>query len=695
MRVILAEKPSVAQSIAAVLGANQKKNGYLQGENDLVSWCVGHLVELASPEFYDARYAKWRLEDLPILPDEWVSAVIERTKKQFVVLKNLLNRADVDEVVCATDAGREGEFIFRLTYEKAGCIKPVKRLWISSLEENAIRAGFQALKPSADYDALYRAALCRAQADWLVGINGTRLYSLLYGRKLNIGRVMTPTLALIVQREKEIAAFQIEPFYTVQLSCGFLAQSERMKTEEEAERIRAVCHCKAATVKHIERRQRKEKPPKLYDLTTLQRDANRIYGFTAQQTLDYAQALYEKRLATYPRTDSQFLTHDLLDRLPALVECVAQVLPFANGLPLVIHAEQVINDDRVSDHHAIIPTQNVMLEAWAQLPAGERSILTLLVVRLLAAVGEQCELDEMTVTLDCEGYPFTARGSTVRQMGYKMFEETFRGSLGNRVQKKQESPIPPLEEGQTVGTVAATICKGQTTPPRRYTEDTLLAAMETAGAEEMPEDAQHKGLGTPATRAGILEKLVSVGFVVRKGEQKTKTLHPTEKAMTLIAIMPENLRSPMMTAQWEQRLKRIEQGQEDAAVFMKDITQSVTEGVRNAQPVPDAQKLFPSEKTPVGICPCCGAEVMETAKGFFCESRICRFGIWKNNRFFTQIGQSVNKGVIEMLLRDGTAKLRGLHSRKNGRKYDAMLKMMCSEQGIPRFQLEFEHEKEK
>lgn len=693
MRVILAEKPSVAQSIAAVLGADQKKNGYLQGENDIVSWCIGHLIELAPPEIYDARYAKWRREDLPIVPSVWESVVSDGTKKQFAVLKDLLNRTDVDEVVCATDAGREGELIFRMVYEKTGCTKPVKRLWISSLEESTIRAGFQALKPGSAYDALYRAALCRAQADWLVGINGTRLYSRLYGTKLNVGRVMTPTLAMVAQREKEIAAFQVERFYTVQLSCGFPAQSGRIKTRDEAERIRASCHCKKAAVKQIERRQKKEKPPKLYDLTALQRDANRIYGYTAQQTLDYAQTLYEKKLATYPRTDSRFLTHDLRDRLPALIECVAQVLPFASGLPLAVHTQQVIRDEKVSDHHAIIPTQNMTREALAQLPMGERSILTLLAVRLLAATGESCETDEVTVTLDCEGHDFTAKGSTVRQMGYRVFEETFRGSLGSRERKEQEYPIPPLEIGQTVGPVVATIREGQTTPPKRYTEDTLLAAMETAGAKDAPEDAERKGLGTPATRAGTLEKLVDVGFVVRKGEQKAKSLYPTEKAAALIAVLPEKLCSPMMTAQWEQRLKRIEHGQEEAAGFMDDIVRMVTELVQSAQPVPDAQKLFPSDRPSVGTCPCCGAAVTETAKGFFCESRICRFGIWKDNRFFAQIGQSVNKSVVEALIRDGAAKLKGLRSKKTGRRYDATLKMMCGEQGMPRFQLEFEREK--
>ena len=604
--LIIAEKPSVALAIAAVVGAANRKNGYLEGNGYLVSWCVGHLVSLAQPENYDLRLARWRRADLPILPDPWQYVPNEKTKKQLELLNALMNRPDIETVVCATDAGREGELIFRLVYDYCHCSKPVKRLWTSSLEEGAIREGMAHLKDAAEYDLLSEAALCRAKADWLVGINLTRLYTLLYGPTLSIGRVMTPTLAMVVQREKEIAAFQVERFYTVQLSCGFPAQSGRIKTREEAERIRASCHCKKAAVKQIERRQKKEKPPKLYDLTALQRDANRIYGYTAQQTLDYAQTLYEKKLATYPRTDSRFLTHDLRDRLPALIECVAQVLPFASGLPLAVHTQQIIRDEKVSDHHAIIPTQNMTREVLAQLPMGERSILTLLAVRLLAATGEPCETDEVTVTLDCEGHDFTAKGSTVRQMGYRMFEETFRGSLGSRERKEQEYPIPPLEIGQMVGPVVATIREGQTTPPKRYTEDTLLAAMETAGAKDAPEDAERKGLGTPATRAGTLEKLVDVGFVVRKGEQKAKSLYPTEKAAALIAVLPENLRSPMMTAQWEQRLKRIEHGQEEAAGFMDDIVRMVTELVQSAQPVPDAQKLFPSDRPSVSTCPCCG-----------------------------------------------------------------------------------------
>ena len=673
MRVILAEKPSVAQSIAAVLGADQKKNGYLQGENDLVSWCIGHLIELAPPEIYDARYAKWRREDLPIVPSAWESVVSDGTKKQFAVLKDLLNRTDVDEVVCATDAGREGELIFRMVYEKTGCTKPVKRLWISSLEESAIRDGFRSLKPGTAYDALYHAALCRAQADWLVGINGTRLYSRLYGTKLNVGRVMTPTLAMVVQREKEIAVFQVERFYTVQLSCGFPAQSGRIKTREEAERIRASCHCKKAAVKQIERRQKKEKPPKLYDLTALQRDANRIYGYTAQQTLDYAQTLYEKKLATYPRTDSRFLTHDLRDRLPALIECVAQVLPFASGLPLAVHTQQVIRDEKVSDHHAIIPTQNMTREALAQLPMGERSILTLLAVRLLAATGEPCETDEVTVTLDCEGHDFTAKGSTVRQMGYKVFEETFRGSLGSRERKEQEYPIPPLEIGQMVGPVVATIREGQTTPPKRYTEDTLLAAMETAGAKDAPEDAERRGLGTPATRAAILEKLVSAGFAERKKLKKAVYLIPTQIGNSLITVLPEQLQSPLLTAEWEHKLKQVERGELDADAFLGGITAMLTELTRSYRVVPGAEVLFPSGREVIGRCPRCGSDVTESKKGFFCERSDCKFGLWRDNKFLTAKRITLDKQMVAALLERGRVRVDDIYSEKTGKRFSTDL----------------------
>lgn len=530
MKLIIAEKPSVARTIAVVLGANNKKQGYLEDGACIVSWCIGHLVQLAPTDAYDPRYAKWRQQDLPILPDPWQYMVSDGTKQQYFVLKNLMNDPRVDEIICATDAGREGELIFRLVYEKAGCTKPVKRLWISSLEENSIREGFRELRDSREYDSLYQAALCRAQADWLVGINGTRLYSLRHGEKYNVGRVVSPTLALVVQREKEIAAFKSTPYYMVMLDCGFIAQSEHLPDRSRMEKMARDCRGSTAIVMKIERKAHSEKPPKLYDLTSLQREANRMFGFTAQQTLDYAQALYEKQLITYPRTDSRYLTQNMILKLPVLAQRVAAALPFASGLALHCQAEQVIDDSKVTDHHAIIPTQTMALTDLSSLPAGERDILHMIAVRLLCAVCEVHRYMETTVTLDCAGYLFTAKGRTVKQMGWQVFETTYRGSLGSRVQRTETvGSLPPLTEGQKIVPQDVLMKQGKTSPPKHYSEDTLLSAMEHAGEDDMLEDAERKGLGTSATRAGILEKLVKVGFVIRKGDKRTKVLLPTDK----------------------------------------------------------------------------------------------------------------------------------------------------------------------
>ncbi len=693
MQLIIAEKPSVAQSIASVLGASQRGSGYLSGAAHIVSWCVGHLVELAPANVYDEKYAKWCLEDLPILPETWQTVISEATQKQFHILKVLLNRVDVDEVVCATDAGREGELIFRLVYEKAGCQKPVRRLWISSLEDSAIRDGFAHLRDGSDYDNLYRAALCRAQADWLVGINASRLFSLMYGATLNVGRVMSPTLAMIVSREAAIAAFQPEPFYSVQISCGFLAQTERIRDKAEAERIRQACHLQQAVVKSVERTRKTEKPPRLYDLATLQRDANRMFGFTAQQTLDYAQSLYEKRLLSYPRTDSRFLTEDMEQALPRLVSAVASALPYAAGLSLPVHFGQVADDGKVSDHHAIIPTQNMPQSNIGALPAGERDILELVAVRLLCAVGDAHILAETTVTLECAGTLFVGKGKAAAQMGWKIPESTYRGSLGTRGQREpseREFSIPDVQTGQALGPVIATLKEGQTTPPKHYTEDSLLAAMETAGADEAPEDAERKGLGTPATRAGILEKLIQAGYVERKGEKRTKNLIPTDKGNAIIAALPEQLCSPLLTAEWEQRLKRIERGEEAPQQFVGDIRAMLETLTKTASPVKGVQMPDSPQRNTVGVCPHCGMTVTETPKGFFCVNRGCRFGIWKDNRFFASMDISLTPQLMEAFLKDGRVHLKGLRSRKSGKRYDATLNLECQPDGLPRFRFEFD-----
>ena len=689
MRLIISEKPSVAQTIAAVLGAKERKDGCIQNEDTIVTWCIGHLVALAPAHLYDGRYAKWKREDLPILPDNWQLVISEGTKKQFTVLNKLLNDPRVDTVVCATDAGREGELIFRLVYEKCGCTKPVKRLWISSLEENAIRNGFLSLRDGHEYDPLYQAALCRAKADWLVGINATRLFSLLYAQKLIVGRVVSPTLALIVVREAAITAFQPETFYTVQINGGFPAQSERIISKEAAEQIQNACNLQTAVVQKIEQKKKTEKPPKLYDLTTLQRDANRIFGYTAQQTLDYAQSLYEKKMITYPRTDSRYLTHDMASKLTGLVRQVAMKLPFTAVLDLQVHPEQVIADAKVSDHHAIIPT--MPNGQYISLPLPEQDVFNLIALRLICAVGDAHVYDETTATLECAGNTFHAKGKTIRQMGWQIPEHIFRGSLGSRTAPRTEQvlTLPELTEGKVIHSVAASVKEGKTTSPKHFNEDSLLGAMETAGAEDMPEDAERKGLGTPATRAGTIEKLVNTGFIERWGDKNIKHLLPTAKGMALITVLPEQLQSPAMTAEWEQRLKQIERGEDHAEDFLRDISIMLEQLTKTAQPIPGADTLFPSDRVKLGNCPCCGGAVSETPKGFFCENSTCHFGLWKNNKFLVSKGKPPTAEMMTRLLKDGKVALTGLWSAQKKKTYNALLIMEHDNDGSPRFRLAF------
>lgn len=690
MKLIITEKKSVAEAIASALGVTEKKQGYLQGAEYLISWCVGHLVSLAPTQQYSDRFAKWRREDLPILPDPWQYTVLDAAGKRFNTLKQLMNDPRVDTIVCATDAGREGELIFRLVYQQCGCEKPVERLWISSLEESAIRSGLMNLHDSHEYDKLYQAALCRAQADWLVGINATRLYSLLYGQTLHVGRVMSPTLAMLAERERAIADFQPETFYTVRLGCGFAAQSERMKDRTEAEKVRSDCHLQTAVVKRMEQTPKTENPPRLYDLTTLQRDANRIHGFTAQQTLDYAQSLYEKRLLTYPRTDSQFLPSDMADTIPGLVQRAAASLRCMAGLNLEVHVNQVIADDRVTDHHALLPTSAVSPDTFPRLPVGERQLLEMICARLICAVAAPFQYDETTVVLECMGHTFHVTGKTIRSMGWQIPYQTFRGSLGEAAPRQvNEGPLPSLTEGQQLSPVTASLQEGQTTPPASYTEGTLLTAMEAAGAADLPEDAERKGLGTPATRAGIIEKLVKVGLVERKGNGKAKHLIPTTKGQALVKILPKQLCSPAMTAEWEQCLSQIERGEASANDFMRGMTEYVRDLVHSVTVIPDAHKLFPSNRPKLGDCPCCGSAVSETRKGFFCENRTCRFGIWKDNRFLVAKGKPPTAEMVSALLRDGHVRLTGLQSEKK-KAYDAVLLLECDEEGKARLRLVFD-----
>ena len=688
--LIITEKPSVARTISKVLGAAARRDGYLEGGGYLVSWCVGHLVELAPPGAYDPRFERWDRADLPILPEQWQYLVSRSTKKQFDVLCKLMHRADVDRIVCATDAGREGELIFRLVYHQCGCTKPFTRLWINSMEDAAIRAGFANLKPSTEYDALYKAALCRERADWLVGINATRLFSCLRGVTLNVGRVMTPTLAMTVEREAAIAAFRPEPFYTVLLQMeGYMASSERFKEKAKAEELLAECRKNSrAFVQKSERKEKTERPPALYDLTTLQRDANRMLGYSAQQTLDYTQALYEKKLVTYPRTDSRYLTEDMAAGLPGLVMDTAAAFGFRGAIP--VHAKQVIHNQKVSDHHAILPTQSVTGADLSSLPAGEASILRLVAARLLSAVGEPYRYAETVVRIECAGQTFTAKGKTVLDEGWKAIEQAI---LGDAAEKGEENldVLTEVQDKETLPILDAQLKEGRTTPPKHFTEDTLLAAMESAGADAMPEEAERRGIGTPATRAATIEKLVQKGFLVREGSGKTKHLLPTEKGRALIAAMPEQLKSPAMTAEWETKLTQIEKDQYVPEQFMEEIESMMKSLVNQYANTPSAPAKAANGAPVVGTCPHCGSEVAEREKGFFCSNRECRFVIWKDNTFFARLGKRPTRQVVDKLLRDGRARLKDCKSQRTGKTYNASVLMTTEADGRAKFSLEFEN----
>ena len=698
IQLVIAEKPSVARAIAQVLGASKKRDGCMEGTGWLVGWCLGHLVELAPADAYDPKYSKWTYADLPIVPDKWQYRVLPDTRKQFDLLRQLMGRDDVDTVVCATDAGREGELIFRLVYDLCGCTKPVKRLWISSMEEPAIRKGFENLLDSANYDNLYAAALCRAKADWLVGINGTRLFSTLYkGQTLNVGRVLTPTLALLMEREAAINSFKKEKFYTVELKLeGLTAVSGRVKSKTEAEKLRKACLGTSATVRLLERKERTEQPPALYDLTTLQREANRLFGYTAQESLDYLQSLYEKRLATYPRTDSRYLTEDMAAGLPALCRTVAEALPFLEGLPLPVNADQVTDSSKVTDHHAVIPTAEIAGADLVSLPTGERNVLTMLAARLLCAVGEPHIYAETAVTLECGGGSFTAKGRTEAAMGWKEAERACLASLKKAPKGAPPAALPELAEGQTLEGGDAVLKSGTTSPPARFSEDTLLLAMERASAEDFAklEDVERKGLGTPATRAAIIEKLVRSGYAAREG----RYLVPTEKGLALAWAMPDQLKSAKLTAEWEERLGAVERGELAPEEFMAGIVEMLRGLVRGYANVSVASSaLSRSGRTVVGKCPRCGKDVVEGKKSFFCEGYYdtppCGFALWKNNRFFASKRKELTRKIAAALLRDGRAHVTNLFSERKGVFYDATVVMADDGGKYVRFELEFDKRK--
>ena len=693
MTLIITEKRSVAKSIASAMSVTSRADGYFEGGGWLISWCIGHLVGLADAAAYDDRYKKWRYEHLPILPNPFRYVVSEEKAAQFHILRSLMERPDVTELVNACDAGREGELIFRLVYEAAGCKKPFSRLWISSMEDAAIREGFADLRPGADYDPLYQSALCRQKADWLIGINASRLFSVLYHRTLNIGRVQTPTLAMLADRDSKIVLFHKEKYHHVHLALeGAEAVSDRIVSTEDAQAIRDTCDGQRAVCVSVVREKKTEKPPKLYDLTTLQREANRVFGYTAKQTLDYAQSLYEKKLLTYPRTDSRYLTVDMTETASVVLHLVARVPPFDACPEFFPDVAALVNNKEVSDHHALIPTLELEKADVPGLPVGERNILLLVCYKLLCTAAEPFVYEAVTATFDCGGHAFTAKGRRVLSEGWREIDRIFRTSLKEQPEDEAEPiALPDFTEGQTVDQVDASVTEHFTTPPKAYTEDTLLAAMETAGKEDMPEDAERKGLGTPATRAAILEKLVAAGFVERRG----KSLIPTKAGINLVTILPDTLTSPMLTAEWEQKLTAIARGEGDPAAFMAGISEMTRELVKTYSHISEeGQKLFAPERETVGLCPRCGKPVYEGKKNFYCSDRACRFVLWKDDRFWTSRKKELTRKMAADLLKKGRTPVKGMWSEKKGAAYDAVVVLDDTGEKYVRFKLEFPKRKE-
>ena len=670
MKLVIAEKPSVARSIAAVIGAADRHDGYLQGNGYLVSWCIGHLVSFADAGMYDEHFRKWRYEDLPIIPESWRLTVPPDKRERFDTLRTLLRSEEVSEVINACDAGREGELIFRTVYHLAGCTKPMKRLWISSMEDSAIREGFAHLKPGRDYDPLHQSALCRAKADWLIGINATRLFSVLYHKTLTVGRVQTPTLKMLADRDAKITGFQKEKYHIVHIAGGGVeAASDRFPDPAGAESVKTACGGAQAVCASIQRERKTEQPPKLYDLTTLQREANRLFGFTAKQTLDYAQTLYEKRLLTYPRTDSRFLSDDMEQTAAGVVADLVPMLAFMEGAAFSPEIRRVLNSAKVSDHHAIIPTAEFVKQGFSGLADSERKLLSLVCCKLLCAVAPAHEYEAVTTVFTCAGQEFTAKGKTVLAAGWKDIDRRFRASLKTDADEDGEAApeLPAITEGQVFEDVAASVTEHFTSPPKPYTEDTLLSAMERAGAEDMPDDAERKGLGTPATRASILEKLVQMGFVQRKGKQ----LLPTKDGINLAAVLPEALTSPALTAEWETRLSEIAKGEADPDEFMAGIEAQARDLVTAYSCISeDKQKLFQTERVAVGTCPRCGETVYEGKKNYYCGNRACQFVMWKNDRFFEERKKAFTPKIAAALLKHGKVKIKGLFSPKTGKTYD-------------------------
>ena len=692
--LVIAEKPSVAQSYAKNLSAYKREDGYLEGESCIVSWCLGHLAEYAQPEEYDSKYEKWQFDDLPILPEAWKLKVSKDKKKQFDVLKGLMNRSDVEYLVNGCDAGREGELIFQRVYVLAGCRKPVKRLWISSMEDAAIQKGFQTMKSEEEYKNFCMAAVCRAQADWLIGMNGTRAYTTRYFKRLVVGRVQTPTLAMLAERQERIEHFQKEAFYKIALTDGKLTVvSENIANEEAADLLAALCNGSTAVVTQMKKERKKSFPPKLYDLTSLQREANRYFGYTAKRTLDMLQELYEEKLVTYPRTDSQFVTEDMKDSVEELVGKMPVLLPFVDYGQLGNGVKRVINNAKVSDHHAILPTKEAVEKGISDLPSDKKNLMRLICQQLVQATGEEYLYEQTDITVKCQEHDFKARGKIPVQMGFKEVEKAFKYLCvkAEPVEEKETSIPAGYEEGMRLFPVKAEKTTHYTSPPKPFNEDTLLAAMETAGNKEFDSETEKKGLGTPATRASIIEKLVSSGYAQRKGKQ----ILPSTEGKELVKVMPEYLKSAVMTAEWENQLLMMEKGQITDTQFMGEITSLVRKILEVCREIPEEERRrFQTEREVIGKCPVCGCDVFEGKQNFYCSNRQCDFALWKENRFLGSMGKNLDKKMARELLDKACTHVKGLYSKKKDMKFEADL-LLTLEDGKPRFHLEFPKKKKK
>lgn len=673
MKLVIAEKPSVGQSIASVIGATDRHDGYLEGNGYIVSWCFGHLVSLCQADAYDMKYAKWIKEDLPILPEQFKWEVTSDKKSQFKVLRSLMFRNDVDEIICATDAGREGELIFRLVYNEIKCNKPFSRLWISSMEDSSIRDGFNNLRPGYDFDNLYNAAVARSEADWLVGINATRLFTTLYGRKLTVGRVQTPTLAMLVDRSDQIKNFVKQKYFNVHLELDdFDAVKEKIFDEDEADRIVDKCNGQNAVITSVTNNRKTVNPPKLYDLTTLQREANRFLGMTAQQTLNATQSLYEKKLVTYPRTDSRFLTEDMEDTARSMVDLLRKLMVFGKASTGEPDIKRILNSKKVTDHHAIIPTAEIGKANIAELPRDEQDILKLISKQLLCATGTAHIYMDTEVLVTCGGEEFKAKGKTVLENGWKSVDKAYRSFIGNtdKSDEPEAKELPEVTNGQILNDVSTTKSEHYTNPPKPYTEDSLLSSMETAGNEDFDEDTEKKGIGTPATRASMIEKIIACHYAERKGKQ----LIPTEAGITLISILPDVLKSPKLTADWENSLMQIERGEKSAEDFISSISVFTGNMVRtNMQVSDEAAGCFgdASVKEVIGKCPRCGSPVYEGQKSFYCSNNDCKFFIVKDNKLLASMKKKVTKTMVAGLLDKGRVHVKGLYSQKKDKLFDA------------------------